>query len=70
METLEQIAERGVAEHERFLADLKAMDYAWLQSQRTLNKPLSEVTIADAIEARKPFDSWLDNYIQREVSRG
>jgi hypothetical protein len=55
MLTLEESTERGVVEHERFLADLKAMDYAWLQSTRSGN---SEV-----------FDQWLNTYIQREASR-
>lgn len=56
MVTLEQTVEEGIAAHERFVADMRALDYAWLQSVRDGN--------------RAPFDAFLDRYIAQEVNRG
>jgi len=70
MPTLEEIAEQGVAAHEQFEADLRALDYVWLQANRGLTtKPIEQVTIDDVVAARRPFDDFVDRIVAEEVHR-
>lgn len=68
--TIEEIAEQGLAAHEQFAADMRALDYAWLRSNRGLTaKPIDEVTIDDVIAARRPFDEFVDRIVDEEIRR-